>query len=86
MSRDSSVSIMTDYGLNNRGSFPGRCKKFSLRVQTAFGPTQPRIQCVGRLGALSPGHEADHSPASSAEVKEKWSYTSTTPYVFMSWC
>jgi hypothetical protein len=40
--------------------------------------------------ALSPGvkrprREADHSPPSSAEVKNAWSYTSTPPYVFMAW-
>ena len=29
-------------------------------------------------------HEADHSPASSAEVKNEWSYTSTLPYAFRS--
>jgi hypothetical protein len=27
----------------------------------------------------APGHEADHSPPSSAEVKNTWSYTSTHP-------
>jgi len=26
-----------------------------------------------------PGREADHSPPSSAEVKDAWSYTSTPP-------
>jgi hypothetical protein len=41
--------------------------------KTALGPTEPPIQWV--LGALSlgikrPGREADHSPASNAEVKE----------------
>jgi len=41
--------------------------------RTALGPTQPPIQ--GVLGALSLvvkglGHEADHSPPSSAKVKE----------------
>jgi hypothetical protein len=30
-----------------------------------------------------PGREADHSPPSSAEVKNAWSCTSTHPYVFM---
>jgi hypothetical protein len=48
--------------------------------RTVLGPTQPPIQWV--LGALSlgakrPGREADRSPASSAEVKNAWSYTST---------
>jgi hypothetical protein len=44
-----------------------------VRFPTALGPTQPHIQWVP--GALSlevkqPGREADHSPPSSAEVKE----------------
>jgi len=31
--------------------------------------------------------EADHSPPSSAEVKNSWSYTSThTQYAFMALC
>jgi len=29
--------------------------------------------------------EADHSPPSSAEVNNAWSYTSTPPYLFMAW-
>jgi hypothetical protein len=42
-------------------------------------------------GALSQGvkwlgNEADHSPPSSAKVKNAWSYTSTPPYIFMAWC
>jgi hypothetical protein len=46
---------------------------FTTAFRTALGPTQPPIQWV--LGALSlgikrPGREADHSPPSSAEVKE----------------
>jgi hypothetical protein len=30
-------------------------------------------------GVKRPGREADHSPPSSAEVKNSWSYTSTPP-------
>jgi hypothetical protein len=33
-----------------------------------------------------PGHEANYSPPSSAEVKNMWSYISTLPYVFKVWC
>jgi hypothetical protein len=44
----------------------------------------PPIQWV--LGDLSPGHEADHSPPTSAQVKKTWTYTSTPPYIFMVWC
>jgi len=48
----------------------------------ALGPTQPPIQWV--LEALSPGvkqlgHKAKYSPSSSAEVKNAWRYTSTSP-------
>jgi len=42
-------------------------------------------------GALSPGvkwpgREADHSPQSSAEAKNAWSYNSVPSYVSMGWC
>jgi hypothetical protein len=41
--------------------------------RTALGPTQPPIQFVPgalSLGVKRPGREADHSPPSSAEIKE----------------
>jgi hypothetical protein len=43
---------------------------------------QPPIQWVPgvlSLGVKRPGSEADHSPPSSAEVKNAWSHTSTPP-------
>jgi hypothetical protein len=48
----------------------------------ALGPIQPPSQWVP--GALflrvkQPGCEADHSPSSSAEVKNAWSDTSAPP-------
>jgi hypothetical protein len=60
-----------------------------LRNQNSSGPTQPPIQWVP--GALSlevkrQGHEADHSPPFSAEVKNACSYTSTSQYIFVAWC
>jgi hypothetical protein len=33
-----------------------------------------------------PRREADHSSPSSVEVNNTWSYTSASPYVFLSWC
>jgi hypothetical protein len=54
---------------------------FSLH-HSVRGPTQlpwvPRIK--------QPDREADHSPPSSGEVKNAWSYTSTLQYAFMVWC
>jgi hypothetical protein len=54
--------------------------KINTRTLITLGPTQPPIQWVP--GALSLGvkwqvRKADHSPPSSAEVKNAWSYTPT---------
>jgi hypothetical protein len=62
---------------------------FTTASRQALGPTQPPIQWVPgalSLGVKRPGREADHSPPSSAEVKNAWSYTSTPQYAFMAWC
>jgi hypothetical protein len=48
----------------------------------ALGPTQPPIQWVPAaffLGVKWPGREADRLPPSSAEFKDRWSYTTTPP-------
>jgi len=37
-------------------------------------------------GVKEPRRETDHSPPSSAEVMNAWSYTSTSPYIFMACC
>jgi len=55
---------------------------FTTTSRTALGLTQPTIQWVLEilsLGVKRLGLEADHSPASIAEVKNAWSYTSTPP-------
>jgi hypothetical protein len=86
---------MLGYGLDDRGSrfrFPAGglgIFLFATVFRMAMGPTQPPIQWVA--GALSLGvkrlrREAGHSPLSSAEVKNAWSYISTPQYVFMAWC
>jgi len=54
----------------------------------ALDSTQFPIQ--GVLGAFlwgvkCPGRKADHSPPSSAKVKNAWDYTFTLLYVFMVW-
>jgi hypothetical protein len=85
--RDSSVGIALGYGLDYRGSrvrFPAGLGifLFTTTSRTSLGPTQPPIHLVQgalSLGIKRPGREADHSPPSSAEVKNAWSYTSTPP-------
>jgi hypothetical protein len=60
---------------------------FATASRPALKPTQPPIQWV--TGAISqgvkrPGRESGHSPPSSAEVKNAWSYTYTPP-CYMVW-
>jgi hypothetical protein len=62
---------------------------FATTSRQALGPPQPPVQWVP--GAFTPqvkqlGCEGDHSPPSSAKVKNAWSFTSTLQYVFMVWC
>jgi hypothetical protein len=77
-SRDSSVGIALGYGLDDWGSrvrFQVGAGNFSLhhRVQNGSG-AHPASYPVGNRGSFPgvkrPGLEADHSPPSSAEVKE----------------
>jgi hypothetical protein len=64
---------------------PGGAGNFSLhhRVQTGYGDHRGWVVQRGpgalSLGVKRPGREADHSPQSSAEVKNAWSCISTTP-------
>jgi hypothetical protein len=77
-SRDSSVCIALAtgwrIGIVGFDSWRGLGKfLFTTASRTALGPTQPPIQWVPgtlSLGVKRPGREADHSPPSSAEVKE----------------
>jgi hypothetical protein len=84
-SPDISVPIALSYGSDDRvfesrqglGNFP-----FTIAFIPALRSTQPPIQWVSEdlfLGVKWPGREADHSPPSSDEVKNAWSYTSTPP-------
>jgi hypothetical protein len=73
------------YGLDDRGyrvQFPAGVGTFLFTIasRTALGPTQPPIHMVpGAIfsGVKRPGREADHTPPSSAEVKNVWRYTSS---------
>jgi len=65
------------------GSNPGRGQRFfsSLKVRLALGPTQLSVQWVlwFLLEVKWPGPVVNHSPPSSAKVKNEWSYTSAPP-------
>jgi hypothetical protein len=89
-SRGSSVSIVTRLRTERPGFNSQQGKKFFLLTTASrptLGPTQPLIQwvqCAVSLRLKRPGREADHSPPSSAEVKDAWSYTSTPWYLVKS--
>jgi hypothetical protein len=80
MSRDSSGSIVFDYGLDDwviEVRSPTEAKDFSSSpcVQTGSGP-HPASYPMGTEGSFPggkawPGRDADHSPPSSAEVKNE---------------
>jgi len=70
------------YELYDQGLILGRGNNgfffiFITVFRPTLGPTQPPVQWV--LGVKQLGHEVDHSPPSSAEVKNVWNYTSTPP-------
>jgi len=58
-------------------SLPKEARDFSLLW--LMGPTQAPNQWV--LGQLR--QEAYHSPLTTTEAKNEWSYTSNSPYAFM---
>jgi hypothetical protein len=82
-----------DCGLDDRGSIPGGRNDgiFSLRhrcVQTGSGALPASYPMGSEAfipGLKRPGCEADHSPSSSAEINNAWSYTSIPQYVFTVW-
>jgi hypothetical protein len=54
-------------------------KENNMNVASMDHPTLAFLYSgIPFLGLKGPGHEADHTPPSSAEVKNAWSYTSTT--------
>jgi hypothetical protein len=86
-SRDRAVGIMTSYGLNNQEvgvrvpagsrilSFPRRPDRLwgsHYMLSNGYHGLYPPV--VAR-----PGHEADHSPPTSAEAKKMWIYTPNLP-------
>jgi hypothetical protein len=75
VSRGGSVSVVTDYGLDDWGSIPERSNVSSLCVQTGSG-AHPASCPVGtggpfHRGKARPGRDTDHSPTSSAEIKNE---------------
>jgi hypothetical protein len=67
MGQGSSVSIVSDYGLDDRGSIEVKYFSCSLCVQTSSEAHPASIPG----GKARPGRDADHLPPSSADVKNE---------------
>jgi hypothetical protein len=84
---DSSVVIALGYGQDDQDSsvqFLAGAGNFSLHCQVQSGSgvhlaSYPMDTRGSFLGGKAARCEADHSPQSSAEIKNAWSYTSTPP-------
>jgi hypothetical protein len=88
--RDSSVTMAMSYGLDSRGSIPGRGKKFFFMTQRPdrlWGPSS--LLSNGYRGSYHRGKatEALSSPITSfyCRGQEWWSYTSTPQHIFLAW-
>jgi hypothetical protein len=84
-SGDSAVGIATGYGLDGQGvGVRGPVGERSPRP--VLGTTELPIQRISNAlspGVKRPGQEAEHSPPTSAEVKNTYIYTCTLTLVFM---
>jgi hypothetical protein len=77
VSRVSSVSIVSDYGMDDRAiavRSPAEAKNFSSNLHVQAGSGARPASCPMGTGVVStedkarPGRDADHSPPSSSEV------------------
>jgi hypothetical protein len=66
---DSTISIVTGYGLDDRVLFPRGEGVFLLDSRPDHPPVR-RLPAVVSSGVKRPQRKADHSPPSSVEVKK----------------
>jgi hypothetical protein len=77
------------YGLDGQGLIPGRGKIFLVSIASILAPELTKLPIQWVPGATSPeamqpGHEADQSPPSSAEVKDDGVIPPLPLYTFMA--
>jgi hypothetical protein len=93
--RGSSVSVVTRLGAVFLGFYSRQGEEFfylcyrvkiGSEAHPASYPVGNGSSFAGGGGVKRPVRKADHSPPSSAEVKNTRSYTSSTAYSLMVWC
>jgi hypothetical protein len=80
----------TIHFIRSRKSYIYEYKTFTGALARAVIGSNPLaghifVHMTTNLSFLSFICETNHSPPSSVEVKNEWSYTSTPQYVFMAW-
>jgi hypothetical protein len=93
-SRDSSIGIMTDYGMDDPiigVGIPEGAGNFSFDTASrpALGLTEPHLQWIAgalSLGVKWSGRDAYHSPPSSVEVRMCGAIPPFPQHSFMAWC
>ena len=75
MGRDSSIDIVTRYGLDGPGIESRWGRDFPHLSRPALGPTQPPIKCVPGFfpGVKRPGRGVDHPPPLVSRLKKEQS-------------
>jgi hypothetical protein len=86
--REKALHWLRDRRPRGPSSNPGRGKiSFFLNVVQTGSGAHPAIYSTGIggsfLGVKRPGRQTDHSLPTSAEVKKRWVYISTPPYVML---
>jgi len=76
---DSVVGTVTGVRAGRYGvPVPTGVRNLSKTYRPALGSTRRPEYRGSSSGVRRPGREVDHSPPSSTEVKNEWSYTSTS--------
>jgi hypothetical protein len=84
-SRGSSVSIVSDYGLGDRGSIPDRAENFSSSLCVQTGSAAHLASCTMVPGVISPGVKCGRGvmltthPHLVPRLRMSMSYTSSPP-------
>jgi hypothetical protein len=82
--RRRSVSIVTGFGMGDRGSISGKGRIFASMSRPALRLTQPPVLFPNVCELKQPEQEANHLPLSSAKIENAWNFSSA-PAICSSW-
>jgi hypothetical protein len=78
------------YGLDDRGSIPGGCKRFSLlhndQTVSEAHPASDIMGTAGQFPLKKSGRGVNLTTPIQSRRQEWWTYASTSPYSFIAQC